>query len=304
MIALPFVEPSFTETPPKYAQRADQEQSDPASLQRSVIEGSQLELGIESTKPLKQASFTVITTEDGVAQRELLAFKNVEEDNTRWSLQIAKTALAQVRGPFRFEIQVVDEDGLSLESPLRGAVRLKADRPPRISGSLVHRVLLPTASPEVELRVDDDYGIDAINVRVSVLRGEDSAAEPSAQSEAAFAVTELLPLRGNKSPAEAAQRQPTPLDFPLQGGQLPRVGAYVLDISSLALDRGDEVRIVLEAVDHRGEGASGVTAESEAIILDITDESGILAAVSEGDRRSQEQIDDLIRRQLGIGESP
>ena len=62
------------------------------------------------------------------------------------------------------------------------------------------------------------------------------------------------------------------------------------------------MRIVLEAIDYRGE--PGVSAESEPILLDITDESGILAAVSEGDRRSQEQIDDLIRRQLGIGEAP
>mgnify|MGYP007059393495 FL=1 len=308
MISLPVVQPKFTETPPKYAEIGETEANDPAALQRSVIEGSRLELAIESTKPLEEAVFTIIATEEGQARRTDYQLtrqgETLSSGGQRWTLDSDGTPLGQVTEPLRFEIQVTDSDGLSLPSPLRGALRLKADRPPRISGSLVHRVVLPNALPEVELRVDDDYGIDSMNVHVSVLRGEEGSDVTDAANEASFAIDELLALRGNKSPAAAAARleNKTILKYPLQGDALPRVGAYVLDLSSLSLQRGDEVRIVLEAIDHRGK--PGVSTESEPIILEITDESGILAAVSEGDRRSQEQIDDLIRRQLGIGETP
>ena len=102
------------------------------------------------------------------------------------------------------------------------------------------------------------------------------------------------------SPSTAAQRAAWDVPFPLKSESLPAIGAYKLDMTKMELERGDQVRIVLEAIDHRGK--PGVSTLSEPILLDITDESGILAAVSEGDRRSQEQIDDLIRRQLGIGE--
>jgi hypothetical protein len=35
----------------------------------------------------------------------------------------------------------------------------------------------------------------------------------------------------------------------------------------------------------------------------VTDESGILAAISESDERSARRLDEIIKRQLGIGES-
>ena len=316
MTALPVIEPQFTETVPLYAQRGDQDQSDPAALQRSVIEGSQLHLAIATSKPLESAAFR-IRLEGGDDDMEL-AFARLDAAQAKdawstsdgrqppaevWRLDTADTPLADVRGPFRYEIQVTDLDGLSLETPLRGAVRLRADRPPRISGALVHRAVLPNATPEVEIRVDDDYGIDAMRVHVTVRKGEhsvDEGEEIPAGDEASFEVTQLYPLRGDMSPTAAAQRKPIQVPYPLQGDSLPAAGAYKLDLSQVALERGDQVRIVLEAIDYRG--SPGVGTQSEPILLDITDESGILAGISEGDRRSQEQIDDLIRRQLGIGE--
>jgi hypothetical protein len=36
-------------------------------------------------------------------------------------------------------------------------------------------------------------------------------------------------------------------------------------------------------------------------MLDITDESGILAALSETDERSAKQLETIIERQLGVG---
>ena len=324
MTALPVVEPRFTETAPEYARGGKDEQPNPSALQRSVIEGSQLALAVSSSKPLEEATLRFFPEDDVQAEPKPLPLVKLADDDVMkiwevedgqnpptevWQLDPAGTELAAIDGPFRYEIQVTDKDGLQLETPLRGAVRLRADRPPRISGALVHRAVLPTATPEVEIRVDDDYGIAAMNVHVTVRKGEADdivgdigAVTRDAGEEKTYSINQFYSPRGNLSPTAAAGRKPRIINFPLQGEDLPGGGAYRLDLSQLSLERGDQVRIVLEAIDYRGE--LGVAAESEPILLDITDESGILAAVSEGDRRSQEQIDDLIRRQLGIGEAP
>lgn len=321
MIELPTIEPNIVDIPPDYARTAGESQdNDRRSLQRSVIEGSQVQVAIGASKPLAEATLSIMTTESGkqsitkhplkkVAGKVADHWPPVKKDQSLpeevWRLDTSKTELGRIAGPVRFEIQVTDEDGLSLETPLRGAIRLKADRPPRIAGSLVHRVLLPTAQPELELRAGDDYGLASMAVHVSVVRGEFGSADSTGRkNEAVFPIKKLYELRGTKTPTEASQRPPIELAYELRGDELPVVGAFVLeDLASLKLTRGDEVRITLSATDYRGENLPGVTSESEPIILEITDESGILAAVSEGDRRSQEQIDDLIRRQLGIGET-
>lgn len=304
MIPLPVVVPYFNDVPPEYARASNGiEEDDPTSLQRSVIEGSQVEVRLESTKPLKNATLTVFDPQAKPPQREFPLTKQADDRN--WQLA-ETTPLANVTGPLRFEIQVTDHDHLQLETPLRGYIRLKADRPPRITGTLVHRAVLPSARPEIEIRASDDYGLSGVAVRVEVTRGPRRLAEEVSEgsSKASFDVVSRLPLRGNKTPKEAEQREASPIKYPLRGDALPLVGAYVLDMSALKVEKGDEIRITLEATDYRGDNLPGTASESEPLVLTITDESGILAAVSEGDRRSQEQIDDLIRRQLGIGEAP
>ena len=53
-----------------------------------------------------------------------------------------------------------------------------------------------------------------------------------------------------------------------------------------------------------GDVAASAGANSESIYLEISDESGVLNAISEPDERSEQRLDDLIRRQLGIGDEP
>jgi hypothetical protein len=295
----------LTDILPEYAKAAQQGDrapaSDPTALQRSVIEGSTITVALTSSKPLKSATLTVIDVSGKDEPKNFSLQPKTSGDRKAWSLPAAQTPLADIRGPLRFELQVVDEDDLSLESPLRGYVRLKADRAPRITGGLVHRYVVPNATPEVEIRASDDFGIAGIDVRVDVTNRASRRTAAGAPDTATFQVTKLLPLRGSMSPEEAESRRPQTIEFPVKGQ--PLNGAFVLDVSSLKLARGDEVRITLLAQDYRGDKA-GAIAESEPLALEITDESGILAAVSDGDRRSQEQIDDLIRRQLGIGETP
>jgi hypothetical protein len=56
-------------------------------------------------------------------------------------------------------------------------------------------------------------------------------------------------------------------------------------------------------VDHRGE-APGVSYQGDPLILEISDEAGVLAAITEADERSEQRLTDIIKEQLGIGGKP
>ena len=88
----------------------------------------------------------------------------------------------------------------------------------------------------------------------------------------------------------------------VEKASLPWKGTYKLDLASLKLAKGDQVRLTLEVTDYRG-ATPGQSAVSEPLVLHVTDESGVLAAISESDERSARQLDAIIKRQLGIGES-
>jgi hypothetical protein len=90
--------------------------------------------------------------------------------------------------------------------------------------------------------------------------------------------------------------------------RLPLTGRYALALSPLGLAKGDRLKLTLEVTDYRGDNEQGQpvgqTTTSDALILEISDESGVLAAISEADQRSEERLTDIIGRQLGIGETP
>ena len=77
---------------------------------------------------------------------------------------------------------------------------------------------------------------------------------------------------------------------------------YRMDLSPLELRKGDQVKITVRAVDFRGR-REGKSALSEPFVFQVTDEEGVLAAMTETDRQSAERLDIMIQRQLGIGES-
>jgi hypothetical protein len=86
------------------------------------------------------------------------------------------------------------------------------------------------------------------------------------------------------------------------------VGKHSVVLSPLNLAKGDRVKLTLAVTDYRGENdldqPVGTTYLSDALVLEISDESGVLAAISEADERSEQRLTDIIKRQLGIGESP
>jgi hypothetical protein len=85
--------------------------------------------------------------------------------------------------------------------------------------------------------------------------------------------------------------------------RLPVEGTVAVPIASLGLRPGDQVRLTVRAADYRGK-ADGRTATSDPILLDITDESGIIASLSESDERSAGQLEAIIERELKAGGTP
>jgi hypothetical protein len=295
MIPLPVVESQLIPVPPRYAKVNNDEPPEPAARQISVLEGSEVKVAIECTnrKKLSSAWLTVL----GQASSQRYDLASQDEEGLRWSLPAVDSPFHRVTDPLRFEIQVTDEDGLHLETPIRGYVRIKLDRPPVCAAAVVHKVVLPTAKPKIEYRVNDDYGISKILLHVAVEREQRAGSETT--EDAATMERQSLSL------LTAAQ--------PILSGSLPVDDRYVFDLEALQIERngqtqpanlakGDRLKLTLEAVDYRGD-LPGESYQSDPLVLEISDEAGVLAAISEADEKSEQRLTDIIRQQLGIGET-
>jgi hypothetical protein len=304
MIPLPVVELVVTPVLPKYA-AARLEKADAANRQITVLEGSSLDMVVDciNQKPLKFAWLTLQRA--GSTQRVELVPLN--DARLAWSLPAERSALQDIRHEQRYEIQVVDADGLSLESPIRGSIRIRPDQPPTGLIEVIHKVVLPTAKPVVTYRASDDYGISRLAILVDVERsGLKSAGSPTTDEVPAAdspVVSPPAPLAVPSHRFEVLTSQE-----PLANERLPAAGKYGLSLSPLKLAKGDRIKLTLEVTDYRGENANGEPQGqptlSDSLVLEISDESGVLAAISQPDQRSADQLTEIIQRQLGIGENP
>lgn len=265
---LPVVDVQPQVTPPPYAQVASEElESAEGARQISVIEGSQIVLNLTSDKPLKEAVLTI-----GDQKLTFAKEKKKKGGLEQWTIDPAGTPLARVTEAFQYEVNVVDKDGLSLESPIKGYVRIKVDRQPRVQADVITRFVLPAANPTINFAAVDDYGVAQIKVLREVIRGSEAKSLGAVQ----------IPV---KEPSKALR------------------DTFSLNLSGLNLAKGDKLRITLEATDYRGDVA-GKTSVSEPVVLQVTDKQGLLQAMLESDRKSDKQLDAIIQRQLGIsGES-
>jgi hypothetical protein len=301
MIPLPIVEPRLTPVPPEYA-RAGKEVVDTGSRQLSVVEGSAVQVALACTnkKPLT-AAWLNLKTAKGTQRYEL---DKQDAKGYEWSLAKDDSPLSRVTQELRYEIQVIDADGLSLETPLRGSIRIKPDRSPLGSAELVHQVVLPTAEPVVEYRASDDYGISALRLLLEIQRHEDAPPAAAPVENTSEGIVGPAPL----VKAEVAKVELLAPGTILRADRLPLASRHALQLSPLKLAKGDRVKVTLETVDYRGQDAQGKilgeSHQSEPLILEVSDESGVLAAISAADERSEQRLTDIIKRQLGIGESP
>lgn len=269
VIPYPAVTLEVTVTPPAYAGRQRAPLSTSGLRRISVLEGSQVELQVHcANKPLQSVSA-------GISGRDC-AFESTGADRRTWRLADADSPLARLAEPVQFEITAVDDDGLSPDEPLRGTIAFEPDLPPRVAAGMVTELVLPIAEPALSWGATDDYGLAAVRLAWEVIP---ATGEPRGNS---------LVLR------EGSADQP--LGTALRGRRR-------FPLSPLALVPGDKVRLTVEAVDDRGPRPGSVT-RSEPIVLQVTDEAGILAALTQADEKSLHELDEMIEHQLGIGESP
>lgn len=304
MIPLPVIETKVSAKPPTYA--ADRMKKAPSATgQLAVPEGSTVDITIRcvNRKPLA-AAWMAIQNADG-PQRIDLAAQDAQRNN--WSLNVGDSPFRDIRRELRYEIQVVDLDGLSLEVPIRGTIRIRPDEPPKVVADVLHKLVLPTAEPVVHYRATDDYGISKIALLVSVERSAAKTAPSSANGD--LHVDGGLPAPPAIAvPVELHRFELQAPNEPLFGDRLPVAGNFPLSLSPLKLAKGDSLKLTLEVTDYRGENDQrqpiGQAAVSDSLLLQVSDESGVLAAISEGDQRSEQQLSEIIKRQLGIGDQP
>jgi hypothetical protein len=293
LIPLPVVEIDVTVQPPEYAALEQVPDAPAGSRQWSVLEGSAVHVAIESLnrKRIVAAWCTIGDAQDS------RRFDMQPDGSTqlRWMLPIQGTGLEQVRKETPFEIQVTDQDGLHLESPLRGLVRIKIDQPPVCSADIVHRVVLPTAKPEIRYRVHDDYGIAELDLHIQIERAR-TASDQEITDDQRVSLP-VLPV----DQLPCADRLPYTGRYVLDLARLPVPGAP--DATPLVLNQGDRLKLTLVATDERGP-MLGKTSPSEPLVLEISDEAGVLSVISEADQHSEERLNEIIKKQLGIVESP
>jgi hypothetical protein len=268
IIPLPVVELRLEPEPPAYARAgATPADAPPGARQISVIEGSRVAVEIHCIN--KSLSGAVLAVGDAK-----VPLGRSDESGRTWSLKPEGTPLASLAEPISFEVQVTDQDGLGLPTPIRASIGLKPDRLPRVAAAAVTQKVLPAARPMISYGASDDYGVARLSLRRQVVR-MGGAAEESLE---------------------------TILEVP--AGQEARTlrGTHALDLAPLKLKAGDRLTIAVEALDFRGT-LPGKPALSEPLVFDVTDERGVLAAMAESDERSAEKLDAIIQRQLGIGET-
>lgn len=269
VIPLPVVELQLHPVPPSYAAHAEKDADlQLGSRQLAVIEGSRVDLHLTCVnKPLASATIDV----EGTAFPLTLS----GEDGKQWTLA-ANTPFARVTGPIKYQVQVTDADGLQLEQPIEGFIRLRADRGPRIAAGVVAKHVLPNAHPRIRYEARDDFGIAKVRLIRQIMRGDGRMDETTQD------IAVIPPAKQPRTTLKNA--------------------VYKLDLQSLQLAKGDQIKVTLEAWDYRGQSA-GQSSLSEPLVLQVTDVQGILAGMVETDEQSARRLDAIIQRQLGIGET-
>ncbi len=266
----PTVDVQFEVTPPRYAASAQSPTETVSGLrQLSVAEGSRVVVRVQSDKALKEAVATIEGAPHPMARE-----KKTPDPFDVWAIDPAGTPLAAVAEPVRFAIQVTDEDGLSLERPIEGVIRVKTDRPPDLMVSALTTLVLPAARPTIAFTASDDYGLADVSALAEVVHGDGTPGEKTEVK--LYALPPGGPARKN-----VQDRQRFPL-VPLKAV------------------KGDQVKVTLRATDDRGE-SPGKSALSEPLVFQVTDEQGIYAAMAEADRESARRLQTMIENQIDVG---
>ena len=92
-------------------------------------------------------------------------------------MEPAGTPLEQLVEPVRYVIQVTDEDGMELDRPIEGVIRVYADQPPQIFASAKVQLVVPKARPTIDFQVADDFGLAQIKILSEVVHANGGSGE-------------------------------------------------------------------------------------------------------------------------------
>jgi len=263
VIPLPKVVLTMESKPPAYAAKLFSANTKKAS-QKVVLEGTEVTPVVTADKPLHAATIKIDDKE----------FKMQKKGNS-FLLPPKASPLQQVAATLRYEVQVEDEDGLQLERPLSGVLRVQKDRQPRITASTVTRNILASASPRVQYVAGDDFGIQKVQLLQTVIRGGVSGEQKEPTPKLLFEAEKKVPL--------AVENNVT------------------LSFSELNLEPGDRVICVLQAIDFRGD-QPGLIAQSESLVFEVTDRETLIQSFSETDEKIDQDLESIIRAESGLGE--
>lgn len=284
-----------------------------ADDRRVALEGSTITPFVwANDKTLTSATITI----NGVA-------KEMTKVGDRFTLtggDPGENPLAYVTDDVRYEINVVDADGLSLDRPITGVVPVRADRLPRIGVATKTRYVVTNAAPQVRFRAEDDFGIELIRLHRSVVRDSSSPFSPSDVGDPANGGGNNGADANNADDTDSAnadnqsdggaaggtdrvqKQQPIVIVQP-RGGRAVLDGTINVELADLNLSIGDRVEVVFEVIDHRG-SLEGRSTRSERIVYQVTDLKTVLAAQRELDAQMDRKLDQIIDAQLGGGGTP
>ncbi|MEC8896251.1 MAG: hypothetical protein VX675_07995 [Planctomycetota bacterium] len=247
---------------------------DPGIFQVEVQEGGEIKLALTSRK--KELKKVVLKIGEENFELENSGRKS-RLKRPIWVLKDPKTPLSVVKKRLKYSIEVTDADGLQPELEIAGLIQIRADKPPRVQASLVSRYVLPEAAPMIDLVARDDYDIGKVQVHVEVSRQQQ-------QPEKVDSIT--VPAKLDVDPARNRFK-----------------ASPACTLKKYDLKKDDIVRLIVEVTDGRGGELEGESSRSEALSLRVTDRSGLLNAITELDKNSVRQLDAIIEKELGIGDS-
>jgi hypothetical protein len=124
----------------------------------TVLAGSAVCIDVESVNG-KRLGEVWLEAKTAASQRRF-ALSRRDEAGLKWELSPREPPLAAVVEDVFFEVQVVDEDNLSLDVPISGRIVVRAEPPPSMAVRGRRNGYLPANRREIEYRLADSQFLD------------------------------------------------------------------------------------------------------------------------------------------------
>ena len=283
LIPLPLAQFERKVITPPYARARARAPTGPGSRRHVVVlEGSTVVPIVTADKKLVRATLTLEDTKKTVP---------MTARGEAFVLDGPASPLARVTRPVHFHIDITDADGLSPENPIKGVVQVSADLPPRVALGAFSQLVVPQAVPELRVKAIDDYALEQLTRHRTIIRADGTETRTS----------DVLVRTGADGGLELAPRlvlRPGPDGKVRRAAHLPALDcAYTLLLADLALQKGDQVVVAVEAADYRGK-AQGKTKRSEKWVFDVTDREGVLRGMARLPEEMDKKLDEVLRAEL------